>query len=356
MKSKQTRILIADDNELNRNLLSQYLKRLGHESETAINGRDTLDKLKRGSYDLLLLDIMMPEVSGYDVLEAMHEKPEMREIPVIVISAIGEIDSIVRCIELGAEDYLLKPYNRVLLEARIQSSLEKKFLQDERKEALKLLEVERARSDSLLLNILPEAIAERLKDGEQTIADHYPDVSVLFADMVNFTPLAASLSPSKLIKVLNDVFSRFDVLIERCGLEKIKTNGDGYMVVGGMLVERPDHPLVMTQLAQDMINSVAEYNAQQGFNLELRIGLDVGPVVAGIVGTNKFLYDLWGHTVNTASRMEAYGLSNQVHMTPNFYKRIAHKFKAESCGEIEIKGLGKMETYLLSPDSMYALR
>ncbi|MBN1485009.1 MAG: response regulator [Chloroflexia bacterium] len=347
MSAIQGKILVVDDNEINRDLLSRQLQRQGHTVATAENGQQALEKMRAADFDLMLLDIMMPEMNGYQVLEHLRGHADLRHIPVIVISAVGEVDSVVRCIELGAEDYLFKPFNRVVLRARIGASLEKKYLRDQEQAYLRQLEAERAKSESLLLNILPQAIAERLKQGHQVIADRFDLVTVLFADIVNFTDFWSEKSPVQLVEMLNEIFSTFDRLAEKHNLEKIKTIGDAYMVVGGLPTPRRGHVQAIADMALDMREAMKNLPSWVQGPLDLRIGIDTGPVVAGVIGNKKFSYDLWGDTVNTASRMQVYGLPGEIQVTAATYQHLQDKYRFRQRGPLLIKGKGKMVTYLL---------
>jgi class 3 adenylate cyclase/NAD(P)-dependent dehydrogenase (short-subunit alcohol dehydrogenase family) len=209
------------------------------------------------------------------------------------------------------------------------------------------LEAARAQSETLLLNILPPPIAERLKHGEVMIADHYDQATVLFADIANFTPLSASLSPQKLVELLNQIFSVFDGIVGRYELEKIKTIGDAYMVVGGVPKSSVNHTERMARAALDMIPALAEVSRHLNLPLDARIGVHSGPVVAGIIGQQKFIYDLWGDTVNLASRMESHGVQGRIHCTQAVRDRLKDSFHFESRGDIEIKGKGAMPTWFL---------
>lgn len=204
-----------------------------------------------------------------------------------------------------------------------------------------------ARSDGLLLNVLPRKIAERLKREPGAIAERYDDVTVLFADVVDFTTFAEQTSAERLVGVLNGLFSAFDVLAERFGLEKIKTIGDAYMVAGGLPEPRPDHAQAMAGLALEMQAELRRQCVALGFSLELRIGIAVGPVVAGVIGRNKFIYDLWGDTVNTASRMESHGVPGRIQVTEATYLRLRGRYRFEDRGEIEVKGKARQRAYLL---------
>ena len=210
---------------------------------------------------------------------------------------------------------------------------------------------EHARSERLLLNVLPPAISSRLKDGEETIADGFKEVSVLFADMVGFTELSARMPPADLVSVLNEVFSEFDELAGKYGLEKIKTIGDAYMVAAGLPEAREDHAAVMARMGLDMLEVVSALNARKGYSLAVRIGIHSGPVVAGIIGKRKFSYDLWGDTVNTASRMESHGEKGRLHVSAVTAELLKDAFVVEPRGTVTVKGKGEMSTFFVSRPS-----
>jgi len=203
------------------------------------------------------------------------------------------------------------------------------------------------RSERLLLNVLPHPIAQRLKRDPTTIADAYAEVTVLFADIVDFTKFSAGIPPRRLVEILNEVFSAFDRLAERHGLEKIKTIGDAYMVVGGLPTPRADHAEAVAEMALDMREALALLEGTIGASLRLRIGIHTGPVVAGVIGRRKFIYDLWGDTVNTASRMESHGLPGTIQMTMAASERLRDRYLFEERGTVEVKGKGPMPTFLL---------
>ena len=210
-----------------------------------------------------------------------------------------------------------------------------------------LLQEEQARSESLLLNVLPRPIAERLKRHPAAIADGFPEATVLFADIVDFTHLSADLPPDRLVAWLNELFSAIDILSERHGLEKIKTIGDAYMAVAGLPAPRPDHAVAAAEMALAILDVVAKRTAPNGAPVRMRIGLHTGPVVAGVIGTRKFIYDLWGDTVNTASRMESHGLAGAIQVTDASYQRLRAAYDFEERGPIQVKGKGEMRTYFL---------
>src|SRR5215216_902045 len=209
------------------------------------------------------------------------------------------------------------------------------------------LDVERQRSERLLLNILPASIAARLKQSQGVIADGFPDVTVLFADIVDFTPLSEGIAPEAVVRILDELFSGFDQLAQRHGLEKIKTIGDAYMVVGGLPDPRPDHAQAVAEMALAMREEVTRHAGPGGRPLQVRIGIDTGPVVAGVIGRSKFSYDLWGDTVNTASRMESHGLVGFIQVTPRTYERLRDRYGFERRGSIPVKGKGEIVTYFL---------
>lgn len=212
----------------------------------------------------------------------------------------------------------------------------------------RLLAEERDKVERLLLNILPQPIAERLNQEQSIIADSFAEVTIMFADIVNFTPIAARLSAPEVVNLLNKIFSAFDQLAERHGLEKIKTIGDAYMVVGGLPTPRADHAEAVAEMALDMQEEIARLNREINESFSIRIGINTGPVVAGVIGLKKFIYDLWGDAVNTASRMESHGLANCIQVSQTTYKLLRDKYLFQERGAIHVKGKGEMLTYLLT--------
>lgn len=216
-----------------------------------------------------------------------------------------------------------------------------------RERALAELGVERAKSERLLLNVLPASVASRLKESDEVIADGYDAATVLFADIVGFTPLAQELPPADAVALLDRVFAGWDALAARYGVEKIKTIGDAYMVAAGLPGEREDHAEAIAAMALEMGGEAERCAGERGLPLEVRIGIDTGPVVAGVIGRAKFTYDLWGDTVNTASRMESHGVPGEIQVTERAYERLRGRFELRRRGTIEVKGKGPMTTYLL---------
>ena len=328
-----SRILIVEDTPANIQTLSSILKEQGYQISIATNGRQALEVLERIRPDLILLDIMMPEMDGLEACRRIKASTAWREIPIIFLTAKTDTVDIVRGFELGAVDYVAKPFNAHELLARVKTHLTLDHLHRE--------------NHRLLLNVLPASIAEKLKQQVGIIAERYDDVSVLFADIVGFTPLSARLTPTELIQLLNRVFSGFDELADRQGLEKIKTIGDAYMVAGGLIEPNPDHLAAMATLALAMHENVRQLNSEFD-GLSLRIGLQVGSVIAGVIGIRKFIYDIWGDTVNTASRLESHGVPGRIHVSDAVFQRLQGRFTFEPRGTIELKGRGPMNTYFLN--------
>jgi len=341
------RILVVDDEPLNREMLLRRLARMGYRTTGAENGQRALELMASESFDLVLLDIMMPVMDGFETLDRLKADKKLKHIPVVMLTALDEVASTVRCIEAGAEDYVPKPFNPVILKARMGASLDKKRLRDQERAYLAQLQTERAKSERLLLNVLPKAIGDRLKAGEQTIVDAVPEATVLFADIVGFTRIAASFTPARTVSLLNEIFSEFDHLSEQSGLEKIKTIGDAYMVVGGVPLALPDHAIRCARMAFEMLAAMRRFNVRHQFHWELRIGLHTGPVVAGIIGSTKFAYDLWGDTVNVASRLESHGEPNVPQVSELTADLLRSHFEVEARGHIDLKNRGVMKVFRL---------
>jgi len=327
-----SRILVIEDEPANIQTLSTLLKERGYQINIATNGRQALEVLERIRPDLILLDIMMPEMDGFETCRRIKASTAWREIPIIFLTAKTDTADIVRGFELGAVDYVAKPFNAHELLARVNTHLTLDYLHRE--------------NERLLLNVLPASIANKLKQQVGIIAERFDDASVLFADIVGFTSLTARLSPTELIESLNRVFSGFDELADHHKLEKIKTIGDGYMVAGGLIEQNADHLAAMATMALAMHENVRKLNSEFG-GLSLRIGLQVGSVIAGVIGIRKFIYDVWGDTVNTASRLESHSAPGRTHVSEMVFERLQGRFAFEARGTIELKGRGPMNTYFL---------
>ena len=351
-QTKSMKVLVVDDSKTLRRILIRELNSIGITNiSEAGDGNEAVERLRVESFDLMLLDMEMPELDGLGVLKVVKSTPELSYLPVIIVSSAEDFDRIVECIQVGAEDYLPKPFNAVLLRARVFSSLEKKRLRDlDREHILELqrekemLHIEQMKSEKLMLNILPKPIADRLKRGEKNIAGSYPEVTVLFSDLVGFTKMSAKKTAPELVKLLNDIFSRFDKRAELLGLEKIKTIGDAYMAVGGLPIPRSDHAEIVADMALGMYQDLADFNQANQQEIQMRIGIHSGPVVAGVIGFTKFSYDLWGNTVNTASRMESTSGNGRIQVSAITHELLKEHFVLEERELIKCKGLGPMLT------------
>lgn len=341
-------ILVVDDLESNRTLLARRLVRDGHEATVAESGERALDLLRVETFDLVLLDLMMPGMNGFEVLARLKADSRLHNIPVIMISALDELDSVARCIEAGAEDYLPKPFNPVLLKARIRACLDRKQWREREQLYLDRLEDEKEKFEKLLLSILPSQIVGRLNDGETIIADRFDNVSVLFSDLVGFTQISSRMPPSELVTWLNTLFSAFDGIARQLGVEKIKMIGDAYMVAAGVPEKRADHAEAIAHMALRMVDVVNQLNGRHETPFKIRIGIDSGPVVAGIIGTHRFLYDIWGNTVNVASRLESHSEPNRIQISENTAALLKGGFDMEERDEIAVKGKGLIKTFFLN--------
>jgi len=370
------KILIVDDQRTQSIGLSQTLKQLGYSDLlTATSAEQACEALRLHTVDrepvpcmidMILMDVNMPDVNGIDACACIKANEAWRDIPIIMVTTSSEIKDLSAAFNAGAMDYIQKPPIADELRVRVNSALQLKYETDERKrrehdlaivnhrleDTLRdlankhtQLAVERERSEKLLLNILPAPVASRLKLGEKIIADQFDAVTVMFVDIVEFTPLASSISPTALVGMLNDIFSLFDSIVENHGLEKIKTMGDAYMAVGGLPFQTADHAEAVANAALDILE---EFPGYARFGLRLRLGIHTGPVVAGVIGKNKFNYDLWGDTVNLASRMQSHGQPGTIQVTARTYECLKDKYEFQPRGEIAVRGKGVMPVYLLT--------
>jgi adenylate cyclase len=333
-------VLIVDDNEDNRFTLSMRLEACGYGNiVTAENGREALERMRRGPVDLVLLDIMMPELDGYGVLEELRTDTALREIPVVMISALEDINSVVRCIELGATDYLTKPFNPVLLKARIDNCIEKARYKAQEAAHLARIESEKRRADELLATVLPRSIARALKLDRRLAPQRYEDVAVLFCDVVGFTAYSESHPPETVFAELEALVDRFEEIAQGHGLEKIKTVGDAFMATANLLspLDEPVHAAVACAL--DMVAATHTVHA----DWTVRIGIDFGPVSAGIMGKRQFQFDVWGDTVNTAARIEEYGRPGSVNVGGRAWLQLHNRVQGRSLGFVDLKGKEKIE-------------
>jgi adenylate cyclase len=333
-------ILIVDDDANNRYTLTRRLSREGFtDLSEALNGRQAIEFLRNRPFDLVLLDVMMPEMDGYQVLQQLKSDMALRDIPVIMISALDALDSVVRCIELGAEDYLPKPFNAVLLKARIGASLEKKRLRDQQASYLRLIETEQKRTDQLLHAVLPPGAIRELKATNEVKPRRYEGVAVLFCDIVSFTAYCDKNPPEQVVAELQGLIAEFEQIVAGNGMEKIKTIGDALLATAGLLQQIDEPLLASVRCGLQLVAAAQRTKPYWG----VRVGIHHGPVVAGIVGRRQFLFDLWGDTVNTAARVVARANVNSVFMSGATWMRIRDRCRARSQGLFELKGKGSLE-------------
>ena len=340
------RILIVDDQAANIRLLERVLRGAGYTSVTSTTHPTEVSRLHReNSYDLILLDLEMPGMDGFQVMEGLKPIEKDGYLPVLVITAQSEHR--LRALKVGAKDFVSKPLDIAEVVTRVYNMLEVRLLHRQTRKLYDQVVAEQQVSERLLLNVLPHSVAERLKAGPGIIADSFADVTVLFADIVGFTSLSEGMSPERLVALLDGVFTLFDSIVDQRGLEKIKTIGDAYMAVAGLPVPVADHAERTAHTALDMLEALERFNHDNDYTLQVRIGIHSGAVMAGVIGKRKFIYDLWGDAVNTASRMESHGMAARVQMTEETRRLLSEPFVFEERGAFEIKGKGELRTWFL---------
>lgn len=351
----KAKLLIVDDQAANVLLLERLLRSAGYTSiSTTQNPTEVVGLHLQNQYDLILLDLNMPEMDGFQVMQDLRSVEGDGTLPVLVITA--QPNEKLRALKAGALDFVSKPFDIAEVLARVQNLLQVRLLNLETQKLYEQVLVEQGLSDMLLHNVLPQAIADRLKGRSKLTADHlnqaivdsYADVTVLFADIVGFTAFSQGVSPEVLVEVLNDLFTRFDHIADHRGLEKIKTIGDCYMAAAGLPTVVSDHADRAAHMALDMLDAIHDFNVNTQHPLNIRIGISTGAAVAGVIGKSKFLYDLWGDVVNTASRMESHGIAGRIQVSDATRQALKQAFSLESRGVIEVKGKGEMSTWFLN--------
>jgi len=349
------KVLVVDDQELNVRVLQRTLRDAGYVSvSSTMDPSAVRDLCLENRYDLILLDLQMPGMDGFQVMERLKEIETEDHPPVLVITA--DPGHKLRALKAGAKDFVSKPFDLGEVVVRIHNMLEVRLLHVETKRLGDRIAAQQKVSERLALNVLPHSIAERLpgwpevtaESFTEVIADSFPDATVLFADIVEFTKLSAGLSPRGLVEMLNEVFTDFDSVADHRGLEKIRTVGDAYMAVAGLPVPAPDHAVRAAHTALDMLEDVGRFNARSGYTLQVRIGIDSGAAVAGVVGKRRVVYDVWGETVNNASRMESHGVAGRIQVTDAARQRLTETFTLERRGAIDVKGEGEVKTWFLN--------
>ena len=346
MSERQAAILVVDDNDDNRYTLTGRLRREGYSDvAVACNGSEALRRLAERSFDLVLLDVMMPELDGIETLAAMKANSALRHVPVVMISAATDLERVVRCIELGAEDYLPKPFNQVLLRARVGACLEKKRLRDQEQAHLAIIERERWRLTDLLHAILPAAAVVELQATGAVRPQRHDEVAVLYCDVAGFTAYCDTHPPELAVTNLQQLVEKFEALTEVAGLEKLKTTGDALIATAGLLTPHPDP----VSAALDCGFAAIEAALAGPAGWKLRCGLHIGPVVAGIVGKRKFSFDIWGDTINVAARLAGVGEPGCVHFSEAARRRVAASWNCEALGAVALRGKGDVSVFRCLP-------
>lgn len=346
--TQAARVLVVDDDSNNRDVLEQELELLGCEPVSAAGGREALALLAEVSVDLVLLDIMMPDLDGFAVLERIRSNPDLRHLSVIMISARDDLDSIVRCIEMGADDYLPKPFDPLLLRARVGACIEKKRWHDQEtlylrqiEAQLREIEEQRRHADRLLHTILPAHAVDELKTFGCIASRRHENVAVLFADIVGFTRYCESHPPEEVIANLDRLITDCEHLIEAYGLEKIKTIGDGVIATANLLRRHDDPVTACIGFARATMVAARRNPARW----EIRFGIHIGTVIAGIVGRSKFSFDVWGDTVNVAARLSELGSAGGIHLSEDARRLLGDRFRGHTLGLITVKGKGELQVY-----------
>ena len=324
-------LLVVDDNKVNRLLLARGLQEQGHNVTFAENGRQALDSMRRQAFDLVLLDIMMPEVDGYQVLQEITNDPDLRDIPVIVVSAMDELDSVVKCIEMGAEDYLSKPLNPVLLKARIGACLEKKWLRDQQRE--------------LIRKFATSEVADDLLASGFSLGGQYVEASAMFSDIRSFTSISEAQTPEDTIELLNTYYTlMFDAITGHGGVVN-QMVGDGLMAIFGAPTPNPDHATCAVRAGLEMIELVDLFNKEQAsqdrIQLQIGVGIATGQVIAGYTGTqNRATYTCVGDAVNVAARLESHTkvVGHPILVNEGTHALLNGSIEVEDLGPVAIKG------------------
>ncbi len=325
------RVLVVDDNATARQTLRAHLERPGFSTTEASTGLEALELLETREFDVILLDVMMPGLTGFETCQRIKANPEWQATPIIMATALDSSRDRIEGLQSGADDFLSKPINGTELRLRITAHSKVKAYH------------------SLLENVLPSSIARRLRDEPGFVADRIPNATILFSDLVGFVPFARNRPANEVVGILDDIFRGFD---QRCAqecLEKIKTIGDAYMLAGGLHSQEDpvDAASRVVQAGLDFFKILEQVNEYHNLELKLRIGISSGPLIAGVIGESRLAYDLWGDTVNLASRMESHGIAGSIQISPETYKLVEEQFDFESRGTQRIKGHPPMETWLI---------
>ena len=350
----KAKILIVDDLPANILLLERMLGGAGYSSVTSTLDPRAVSALhQKNDYDLIVLDLQMPGMDGFEVMEALKGVEKNGYLPVLVITA--QPDHKLRALKAGAKDFISKPFDVAEVLTRVHNMIEVRLLHVEihRKNAeLKTLfdqvVAERKVSERLALQVPPDSIAVRLQARPDVTPDNFADVTVVIADIVGFTELTPTLGADRLALLVEEIFADFDGHAKQRGLKRIKTLGNSYMAAAGVPAPAVDHAVRATHLSLDMLGALDRFNQRSGLSLQVRIGIESGPVVAGVIGKRMYVYDVWGEAVNTASRMESHGVAGRVQVAENTRRLLGEPFELEERGALEVEGQGEVQTWFVA--------
>ncbi len=349
----KAKILIVDDLPANVLLLERMLSGAGYASiESTLDPRAVCALHEKHDYDLIVLDLQMPGMDGFEVMEQLKRIERNGYLPVLVITA--QPDHKLRALRAGAKDFISKPFDVAEVLTRVHNMIEVRLLHvaihrknDELKRLFDQVVAERKVSERLALHVPPDSIAARLQARPDVTPDSFADVTVVIADIVGFTELTPAVGPERLALLVEEIFNRFDGLVKKRGLKKIKTLGNSYMAAAGVPVLTSDHAARAAHLSLDMLDALDRFNERGGHSLQVRIGIASGPVVAGVIGKRMYVYDVWGDAVNTASRMESHGVAGRVQVAESTRRLLGEPFLLEERGALEVEGQGELKTWFV---------
>lgn len=347
MMDKKLRILIAEDEKIIALDIRNTLKSLGYEVIGIVNnGDEAVASAENLRPDLILMDIMLN--GGINGIEAAKIILPKYDIPVIYLTALSDSETLNKAKVTEPFGYVLKPYDARVLNSSVEMAVYKHKIDSDLRKKTRELEEEKLKTDQLLLNILPAEIIDEWKTYGFISPRQYNLISILFTSFQGFSDISSRLSPDVLVEELNEIFQNFDTIIESYNLEKLKTIGDTYMIGAGLPKEADDHALVITSAALEMQNYITRRNSRSKINWDMRAGINSGQVIAGIVGTNKFTYDVWGDTVNIASRMGSNSLPGKINISGTTYELVKNQFDCEYRGKLNAKGKGEIDMYFVN--------
>jgi adenylate cyclase len=349
----KAKVLVVDDLPANVLLLERMLSGAGYAAVTStLDPRAVCELHGKNRYDLIVLDLQMPGMDGFEVMEGLKHIETDGYLPVLVITA--QPDHKLRALRAGARDFISKPFDVAEVLTRVHNLLEVRLLHveiqrknDELKKLFDQVVAERKLSERLALHVPPDSIAARLQARPDVTADSFADVTVLIADIVGFADLTPAVSPERLALLVEEIFTSFDGLATARGLKKIKTLGNSYMAAAGVPVPSGDHAVRAAHLSLDMVDALDHFNERNGQSLQVRIGIATGGVVAGVIGKRLYLYDVWGDTVNIASRMESHGVAGRVQVSESTRRLLGEPFVLEERGALAVEGKGELKTWFV---------